>query len=68
MSVVHANGAAIPAIGLGTWQLRGADCARARTAGIASAAPAAIPATTRRRLGAWMLMGLISSKLKLVIE
>ena len=29
MSVVHANGAAIPAIGLGTWQLRGEECVRA---------------------------------------
>ena len=29
MSVVHANGAAIPSIGLGTWQLSGADCVRA---------------------------------------
>jgi diketogulonate reductase-like aldo/keto reductase len=27
--VVNANGAAIPAIGLGTWQLRGEDCAAA---------------------------------------
>jgi len=29
MSVVHANGAAIPAIGLGTWQLRDEACVRA---------------------------------------
>src|SRR5215207_9601888 len=29
MSVVHANGAAIPAIGLGTWKLRDEACVRA---------------------------------------
>ena len=29
MSVVHANGAAIPAIGLGTWKLLGEACVRA---------------------------------------
>jgi diketogulonate reductase-like aldo/keto reductase len=28
MQVVEANGAGIPIVGLGTWQLRGADCAR----------------------------------------
>jgi diketogulonate reductase-like aldo/keto reductase len=27
--LVHANGAAIPAIGLGTWQLRGENCVAA---------------------------------------
>jgi diketogulonate reductase-like aldo/keto reductase len=29
MQTVHANGAEIPAIGLGTWTLRGRECARA---------------------------------------
>ena len=28
MQVIEANGARIPAIGLGTWELRGRSCAR----------------------------------------
>jgi diketogulonate reductase-like aldo/keto reductase len=34
--VVHAHGAAIPAIGLGTWQLKGEACARAVAHGLAA--------------------------------
>ena len=34
MHLVHANGAAIPAIGLGTWRLWGEECARVVEAGL----------------------------------
>ena len=35
MQMIEANGARIPAIGLGTWELRGRTCARARRVRVA---------------------------------